>query len=63
MEQRISYSYDKGQFIASVRNMGGRSIGVTIPTDMRRELGLRPGMRVVVKVRIAKEKEGPEEDF
>lgn len=59
----ISYVYDKGQFVAVARNLGGRSVGVTVPDQVRREMGIRPGVKLVVKVRIAKESDQPEEDF
>lgn len=62
-EYNRSYEYDKGQFVARARALGGRSVGVTVPDQVRRNMGIRPGVTLVVKVRVAKEKDEPEADF
>lgn len=60
VEQNRSYVYDKGKFIATARSLGGRSVGVCIPDAIRREYGIRPGVKVIAKIRIVEEGEDEE---
>ena len=60
VEQNRSYVYDKGKFIATARSLGGRSVGVCVPDAIRREYGIRPGVKVIVKVRVVVEGEDEE---
>ena len=63
MAYNKSYVYDKGQFVMVARNLGGRSVGITGPDAVRREMGIRPGVKLMVKLRVIKEDTEPEVDF
>lgn len=60
MESMPCYEYDRERFVTRARVIGGRSIGVTIPIYMRSDLGIRPGTKVMVKIRVLKEGDGSE---
>lgn len=49
-----TYVYDDGQFVGQVRKISGGSIGISIPQEIRRTLGLYPGSRIMVHVEKVK---------
>ena len=45
------YVYAPGQYVAHVRMIATSSLGVTIPKQVAKNLGLRPGMEVMIEVK------------
>lgn len=65
MAEPVTYEYDSERYVTRARTVGGRSIGITIPVGMRKEKGIRPGTKLLVKIRVIRDdqKETGEDGF
>lgn len=64
MADPVTYEYDSERYVTRARTVGGRSVGITIPVGMRKERGIRPGTKLLVKIRVLRDdRETSDDDF